>query len=106
MKTIPGNIYWLKTKSKYLHPFVVISVIEGNLKLCGITTNTKLSNMPGNIILDINEGNLEKKSIVDVSNVIKVNDSDLGGFIGTLSQDRVSQIINGIAFIERSFQRS
>jgi mRNA interferase MazF len=59
--------------------------------------------MPGNLILDIGEGNLQKLSIVEVSKQLTINRSQLKEYIGTLSKKRVEEIINGIGFINRSF---
>lgn len=60
-------------------------------------------NFPGNILLDANEGNLEKQSIIEVSKQQNVSQTDLGEFIGKLSEERLKQIKTGREFINTSF---
>lgn len=104
MKIELGNIYWIEFEGRIPHPHVVIEVNDtSQITVCAITTNRKKIHMPGNILLDIGEGNLEKQSIVDVSDVQNINRSLLGDHIGKLSKKRIDEILNGIGFIKRSF---
>lgn len=105
-----GNIYWLNLEG-IPHPHVVVqenvfnySRIETTI-VCAITTNQKKVNMPGNVVLDAGEGNLEKESIVEVGKVSTVNKSQLTDFIGTLTEERVREILNGMEFLQKSFFR-
>jgi len=98
-----GNIYWLKIQSEYSHPHVVIEINDDDVTICSITTNMKKVSMPGNVVLDIGECNLQKKSIVEVSKKFKVSKSELKEYIGTLNKDRVEQIKKGVGLVERSF---
>jgi len=102
-----GEIYWLISDQEISHPHVIINNhslnINNTLVVCSLTTNMNKINIPGNILLDLNEGDLDKKSIVEVSKETVINKSKLGKYIGRLSIERVNQIIQRIGFINRSF---
>lgn len=115
MKIERGEIYWiplfdeLGNKRAITHPHVVIqdSVINQSkidtVVVCGISSNMKLVNEPGNILLEIDEANLEKRSIIVVSQISVAKKEDIGAFIGVLSEDRMNQIFSGLKFAN-SFQ--
>lgn len=69
--------------------------------LCALTTNLKRASIPGNILLEAGEGNLPKQSIVVVSQVSTVEKAQLGGYVGTLSKERIGQILAGMRFIHK-----
>lgn len=101
-----GDIYWLQQQNKenHAHPYVVIQDNASDTKtvvVCALTTNMKKVSMPGNILLETGEADLPKQSIVDVSQVSTVATNQFGEYIGRLSQERVQQIISGIAFIKK-----
>ena len=103
-----GDLYWLHwpradgSSVPVAHPHVVIqddllnhSRIE-SVVVCGLTSNPKRIQEPGNLQLQPGEGNLEKPSIVVVSQLDVVPKSQLGAFIGRLSPQRVQQILAGL----------
>lgn len=110
-----GDIYWFqpnsadRTASDIVHPHVVIDIQVSNedaarqVVLCAITSNMKRVNMPGNILLDTGEGNLTRRSVVEVSKTRMLEDGELGDYIGSLSASRIEQILAGKRFVERSF---
>ena len=49
--------------------------------------------------LNRGEANLPKKSVVNISQIFTVNKSDLSGKIGTLSKDRIYQVLQGIKLL-------
>jgi mRNA interferase MazF len=90
---------------EYPHPYVVIqddainhSRVE-TVVLCALTTNMKKANLPGNILLDEGEGNLPKQSIVVVSQIVSVEKSTLGQYIGSLRKKRIVQIYSGLKLL-------
>lgn len=106
-----GDIFWIEfaepsgSEPGYLHPHVVI---QNNLfnqsrintvVVCTLTSNLKRSNAPGNVTLRKGEANLPKKSVVNISQIFTVNKSDLSEKIGTLSSDRIAQILSGIRLL-------
>ena len=108
-----GDIYWVEvdepsgSEPGYTHPHVVI---QNNLYnqskirtviVCVLTSNLKYADLPGNVLLEKGEGNLSKASVVNVSQILTVDKSQLGEYIGTLSPKRVNQILDGISlFLE------
>lgn len=106
-----GNIYWLKAHGDedITHPHVVIQDDLFNhsrittVIVCALTTNLKRVSYPANILLDVNEGNLPKQSVVEVSKVSSVEKTQLGDYIGSLSPDRVAQILDGLRFLQTAF---
>lgn len=60
----------------------------------------------GNVRLEAGEANLTKVSVVVVSQVEAVAKTDLGDYIGSLSQERIAQIFAGMRFQQSSFYRS
>jgi mRNA interferase MazF len=106
-----GDVYWYsiskdRESRSIPHPHVVIqdtiinqSRIE-TLVVCGITTNMKKAYWPGNVLLNTNEANLSKRSIVDVSQIYVIKKNELGEYIGKLYPERVSQIFSGMKMIQ------
>ncbi len=111
-----GDIYWVHlagpddpdgAEAEYAHPQVVIqeNVINHSrvttVVVCGLTTNLKRASLPGNILLEQAEANLPKQSLVVVSQVSTIKKSQLGEYIGTLSQQRIDQILAGMRFLQK-----
>ena len=108
-----GDIYWVEvdeptgSEPGYAHPHVVM---QNNLYnqskirtviVCVLTSNLKLANLPGNVLLEKGEANLPKASVVNVSQTLTVDKTQLGEYIGTLSSKRVNEILDGISlFLE------
>lgn len=107
---VQGDLFWLQLENseeqdpRIPHPYVVIQIDSGDiLTICALTTNLKRVSMPGNVLLDVGEGNLPKQSVVEVSKVLVVEKAQLGGYIGALSPQRIEQIFAGIRFVGRSY---
>lgn len=73
------------------------------IEVCTVTTNLSLASEPGNMLLDKGEGGLLRRSVIVVSRVSTVSVERLRDFIGSLSEERVRQILVGRQFIARSF---
>lgn len=110
-----GDIYWLSSEepggSEYSHPHVIIqedainhSRIE-TVVVCALTTNRRKAKSPGNVLLEAGEGNLPRQSIVVVSQVSTVRKDQLGEYVGSLSKQRVEQILAGMRFLQRMTER-
>ena len=67
--------------------------------VCALTSNLKRAKAPGNVLLLKGEGNLKKESVVNISQVITVNKSDLVEKIGTLPTGRIREIVEGIRLL-------
>jgi len=71
--------------------------------VCALTSNMKRANEPGNVLLEVGEANLSKQSVVVVSQVSVVEETQLGEYIGTLTRQRINQILAGMRFQQVSF---
>ena len=111
-----GDIYWIQSEDPseselgyYPHPYVVIQDDLFNhsrintVVVCALTTNMKRANDPGNILLDIGEGNLPEQCVIVVSKISSVDKTQLGEFIGSLSEAQIGQIFSGMRFLQSSF---
>jgi len=106
-----GDIFWVNLGSPkgsepgYRHPHVVIQNDVFNASrintvvVCALTTNLKRAQAPGNVTLNKGEANLAEKSVVNISQVVTVNKSDLKDKIGSLSSKRAKEIIEGIELL-------
>ncbi|MCG2710652.1 MAG: type II toxin-antitoxin system PemK/MazF family toxin [Thermodesulfovibrionales bacterium] len=106
-----GDIYWINlvapkgSEPGYRHPHVVIQNNIFNLSrintivVCALTSNLKRAAAPGNVLLKKGEGNLPKDSVVNISQVITVNKSDLTEKIGSLSPSKLKEIIEGVKLL-------
>jgi mRNA interferase MazF len=106
-----GDIFWVKLRAPkgsepgFRHPHVVIQNDVFNAShintvvICALTTNLKRAQAPGNVTLSKGEANLTKKSVVNISQVVTVNKSDLKDKIGSLSSEKTKKIIEGIKLL-------
>lgn len=112
-----GDVFWLPPDDSrgpapsYFHPHVVVQDDVFNhsrittVIVCALTTNLHRASEPGNVLLEVGEGNLPKQSVVVVSQISSVEKSCLGERIGSLSDERVEQILAGLRFQQVSFFR-
>jgi mRNA interferase MazF len=110
-----GDVFWLGPDDSrgpapsYSHPHVVVQDDVFNhsriatVVVCALTSNLHRASEPGNVLLDVGEGNLLKQSVVVVSQISSVDKASLGERIGSLSDARVDQILAGLRFQQVSF---
>ena len=106
-----GDIFWVDlgvprgSEPGYRHPHVVI---QNNLfnqskintvVVCALTSNLNRGRAPGNVFLQKGEGDIKKDSVVNITQIVTVNKSDLVERIGSLSQARVTEIIEGVSLL-------
>ncbi|VTS01642.1 family transcriptional regulator : mRNA interferase OS=Stigmatella aurantiaca (strain DW4/3-1) GN=STIAU_1234 PE=3 SV=1: PemK [Gemmata massiliana] len=114
LKISRGDVFWVAaevegTKQSAPHPHVVVQDDVFNhsrvatVIVCALTTNLNRASEPGNVLLDPGEGNLPKQSVVVVPRVSSVRKDRLGERIGTLSADRVEQILTGLRFLQETY---
>jgi len=106
-----GDIFWVspsettKILSDHTHPHVIVQVNEQNsVTVCALTSNLKRSKEPGNVLLDEGEANLSKQSVIVVSQVSTVDKSQLGEYIGALTEQRIQQVLAGMRFLQKMTQ--
>jgi mRNA interferase MazF len=105
-----GDIYWIQwPESGLRHPYVVLQENALNhsrlttVVACALTSNLKRVSLPGNVLLQTGEANLPRPSVVEVSKVATVEKTQLGEYIGALTEERVNQILAGMRFLQLSF---
>lgn len=102
-----GDLYWLQPdkpsegEADILHPQVVIQddTTTDTVVVCALTTHLQRVSLPGNVLLEAGEGNLPRQSVVEVGKVSTLDKARLGDYIGTLSAERVAQILAGMRFL-------
>ncbi|MFN8378472.1 MAG: type II toxin-antitoxin system PemK/MazF family toxin [Anaerolineae bacterium] len=109
-----GDIYWVRFQhpdglvSEIRHPQVVVQdnvLNDSRLTttiICAITSNMRRASLPGHIRLEAGEGNLARPSVIEVSKVSSVDTSALEGYIGSLSESRIREVLDGMRFLHRS----
>ena len=110
-----GELFWIEPDESrgpapsYSHPHVVVQDDVFNhsrvttVIVCALTSNLRLAKEPGNVLLEVGEGNLSKQSVVVVSQISSIDKGRLGARISSLSETRVEQILAGLRFLEASF---
>ena len=103
-----GDIFWVDLRPPagsgpgYRHPLVVIQNNVFNRSLintiigCALTSNLDRANAPGNVLLERGEAGLPKRSVIVVSQIFTMDKSQLSEHIGSLSRQRVHQILDGL----------
>ena len=107
MEITQGAIFWIMPNgskgvaSDHTHPHVVIYDESINtVFVCALTSNLKRAKEPGNVLLEEGEANLPRQSIVVVSQVSRVDKTQLGAYIGTLTEQRINQVLAGMRFLQ------
>ena len=112
-----GDVFWMAPDDSrgpvpdYSHPHVVVQDDVFNHSritttvVCALTSNLHRASEPGNVLLEVGEGNLPRQSVVVVSQISSVEKARLGERIGSLSDARVEQILAGLRFQQVSFFR-
>lgn len=106
-----GDLFWVDlgdpigSEPGYRHPHVVVQNNVFNrsristVVVCALTSNLRHAEAPGNVLLDHGEADLPKQSVVNVSQIFTVDKRCLGERIGTLSHQRIRQILDGIRLV-------
>ncbi len=64
-----------------------------------ITTNLRLANMPGNVLLSKRTSELKEESVVNITQLFTLDRSDLLEFVGTLSERKMEQVEKGLRLV-------
>ncbi|CAN5755534.1 type II toxin-antitoxin system toxin endoribonuclease MazF6 [soil metagenome] len=89
----------------YQHPIVIVQADPFNRSdlatVIGvvITTNLDLASMPGNVELTPQQSGLPKHSVVNITQIVTANRSDLLEFVSRLSDRKMAQIELGVRFV-------
>ena len=103
-----GDVFWVDagdpigSSPGFRHPDVVIqnNVFNasriGTVVVCALTTNLGRAGAPGNVLLQEEEANLPRASVVNVSQILTVDKTTLVERIGALSARRLREILKGV----------
>ena len=106
-----GEIWWADlgeprgSSPGFERPVVIIQsdfFNQTKIKTCIvaiITSNLRLANLAGNVLLSTRTSNLEEESVVNVSQIFTVDRQDLFDFVGTLSERKMEQIDKGLRLV-------
>jgi mRNA interferase MazF len=103
-----GEVYWLDfgpaggSSPAERHPCVVVQSDLFNRSriattvVCLITSNLDRGNAPGNVTLRKGDANLSKASVVNVSQIVTIDKSELVERVGKLPAETVAAIGRGL----------
>ncbi len=106
-----GDVYWLDLGTPlgsapgYRRPFVIIQNNAINhsqintVVICALTSNLKRAGATGNVLLGKGEAGLVQQSVIVVSQLFTIDKTRLDEYVGTLSQKRIRQILDGLRLI-------
>ena len=106
-----GDIFWVDlgkpsgSEPGYRHPHLVIQNNVFNrsrintVVVCSLTSNLQRAHSPGNVILNKGEANLTKQSVINITQIFTVDKRDLVEKIGSISSERMTQVLEGIELL-------
>jgi mRNA interferase MazF len=86
----------------YDRPYLIVqnntfnSIRINTVVVCGLTSNLRRAGDPGNVLLFPGEVDLPEQSVVNVSQIVTLDKSQLRARIGALSRQRVLEVLRGI----------
>lgn len=111
MEIRQGDIFWVDlgqpsgSEPGYRHPHLVIQNNIFNksristVVVCSLTSNLQRAQSPGNVMLDKGEANLTKQSVINITQIFTVDKKDLVEKIGSITSDRMRQVLEGIELL-------
>jgi mRNA interferase MazF len=106
-----GDVYFVnldvpcESEPGYPHFLLVVQSNDLNesdintVVVCCLTTTLSRADAPGNVLLAPGEGGIREQSVVNVSQMLTVNKSDLQDKRGALDHVRMRDVIVGIRLI-------
>lgn len=103
-----GDIYWVDlpepigAEPGFRHPCVVVQNNAYNFTrlktvvVCILTSNLRLADMPGNVLLPMNQTGLPRPSVANITQLLTVDRTILEEKVGTISRDSIQHIFVGI----------
>ncbi|MGD9157136.1 MAG: type II toxin-antitoxin system PemK/MazF family toxin [Desulfobacteraceae bacterium] len=106
-----GEIFWASlagmqgSEPGKKRPVVIVQRNSINISKFGtvlvipLTTQTRHSNIPGNVLLNKGEANLPSPSLARCTHVMVIDKNRLNEKVGTLSSDRIEEIVDNICWV-------
>lgn len=103
-----GEIWWADLPDPegsgpgYRRPVLIIQSDDFNMSkiktiVClVITSNLKLADAPGNILIKSQESNLSKDSVINVSQIITLDKSILSEYAGSINDKTMKNVERGV----------
>lgn len=103
-----GEVWWADLGEPhgsgpgFRRPVLVISSDAYNrsriatVVVVAITSNLRLADAPGNVVLDAGDGGLERTSVVNCSQVVTLDKTDLSECLGRLGDDQLRLVGHGL----------
>ncbi len=106
-----GDIVWAElddpsgSEPGYRHPYVIVqnnvfnaSRINTTIGIA-LTSNLSRASIPGNVLLRKGEAGLPRASVVNVTQMMTLDKSDLKEKIGRVSAKRIREILEGLRLV-------
>ncbi len=106
-----GEVYWIDfgpvavAAPAHRHPCVVVQSDLFNRSriattvVCLITSNLSRADAPGNVALHKGDANLPKASVVNASQVVTVDKTELSERLGKLSSRSLDAVLGGLTLL-------
>ena len=106
-----GEIWWadlpdpVASEPGYRRPLVIIQIDEFNrsrintVVVVGLTTNLRLAEAPGNVLLKSVQTGLPKDSVANASQVLTVDKSFLTEKVGKLRKPELQKLESGLRLV-------
>jgi mRNA interferase MazF len=106
-----GEIWWASLSNPsgsgpgYRHPLVILQSDEFNRSRIHtviaaiISSNLKLGEAPGNVLLLKKHSHLTKDSVVNVSQIVTIDKTFLEERVGRLSPEQMSELEDGLKLV-------
>jgi mRNA interferase MazF len=103
-----GEIWWADLPEPkgsmpgYKHPIVIVQSDRFNRSSLAtvigvvVSTNLRLADMPGNVELTPSQSGLPRRSVVNVTQIVTANRTDLIEMVGRVSIRKLEQIEKGL----------
>lgn len=106
-----GEIYWTNlpeprgSSPGYGHPILIVQSNNFNRTKLNtvvgavLTTNLRLAEMPGNVLLEKGKGGLSKNSVVNVTQIVTIDKNELLEYVGSISAQKMEQVDEGLRLV-------
>ncbi len=100
-----GVVEPIGSEPGYDRPYVIVQNNAfnnsriGTVVVCGLTSNLRRAGDPGNVLLSPGEADLPEQSVVNVSQIVTLDKTQLRARIGVLSPEHVREVLRGINLV-------
>ena len=111
MVVLRGQIWWADlgeprgSSPGYMRPVIIVQADNFNktklntVIVAIITRNLRLAQMPGNVAVSSRVSGLESDSVINITQLITLDRTDLLEHLGTLPENKMDQVSEGLALV-------